>query len=357
MPTPRSEREQTDQRLRLERERSDRAASERLAAIDETADAVINLARARADELLAAARAKTDQQQPGRPASPSSSSLAAARNLEDETVREERAAADEALRKARAEQSLQITVERVETDQGLLSERAQADVALAARDEFMGVVSHELRNMLHGIIGFASLIEESSRGRQDEETTLHAERIQRSGARMDRLVGDLVDIASIEAGKLAVTPDLGDAAQVLREAVDTFQAQAAARGISLVLEVAAPLPQVEFDAARLLQVLANVLANAVKFTPAAGRIEVRLQRIGDELRFSLRDTGPGIPEGELVAIFERFHQVTRHDRRGVGLGLYISKCIVHGHGGRIWAESEIGAGSTFCFTLPVRATA
>jgi len=331
---------------------SDRAVGEKLAAIDETADAVIIRARARADEVLAAARARTDQQSAQPSASPSSS-LATERRLEDQVVREERAVADEALRIERSEKVAHFSAERVGTDQDLFSERARSDSALATRDEFLGVVSHDLRNMLNGIIGFAGLIEETAQEKHDEETISHAQRIQRSGARMSRLVGDLVDIACIQAGKLAVAPALGDASQVLREAVDTFQSQAAARKISLATEIVVPLAPVAFDAARLLQVLINLLSNAVKFTPPEGRIVVRLERVGMELKFAVSDTGSGIPADELVAIFDRFHQVTKNDLRGAGLGLYISKCIVQGHGGRIWAESTVGAGSTFCFTLPL----
>ncbi|HEX6275439.1 MAG TPA: ATP-binding protein, partial [Polyangiaceae bacterium] len=113
-------------------------------------------------------------------------------------------------------------------------------------------------------------------------------------------------------------------------------------------------PAVSFDPARVLQVLVNLLSNAIKFTPPNGRVVVGVECIGEELRFKVSDTGEGIPLAKLEAIFERFVQVTEKDRRGVGLGLYISKCIVQGHGGRIWAESTLGTGSTFCFTLPIQ---
>ena len=99
--------------------------------------------------------------------------------------------------------------------------------------------------------------------------------------------------------------------------------------------------------------LINLLGNAMKFTPADGKVVVRVERIEDEIRFAVSDTGVGIPPDSLETVFERFRQVTANDRRGVGLGLYIAKCIVQGHGGRIWAESTTGEGSTFCFTLPV----
>lgn len=109
----------------------------------------------------------------------------------------------------------------------------------------------------------------------------------------------------------------------------------------------------ELDHARILQLLANLVGNAIKFTPAGGRVVVHLEGTETELRFLVRDTGPGSRADHLESIFERFHQIERGDGRGVGLGLYISKCIVQGHGGHIWAESRPGEGSSFWFTLPL----
>jgi signal transduction histidine kinase len=174
---------------------------------------------------------------------------------------------------------------------------------------------------------------------------------------MNRLVGDLVDIASIEAGTLAVTRELGNPMQIVMEAVDTFQAQASASGVSLRAEIMPTSPLAAFDPARILQVLINLLTNALKFTPASGQVVVRVGPVEGELRFAVCDTGAGIPTDQLEAVFERFLQVTKNDRRGVGLGLYISKCIVQGHGGRIWAESTMGEGSTFSFTPPIQIAA
>jgi signal transduction histidine kinase len=341
---PRSEREQTNQSLRVEREQADRSREAEVAAIDEAADAVISLARARADAVLAAARAKTDAQSP--------TIAGNERVLEDQVLHDERAAADKALRGKRAEHVVHHSRQREETDKDLSSERARSDHALATRDEFLGIVSHDLRNMLNAVVGYASLIEtDVSQANHEEQVRSHAQRIRRSGARMSRLIGDLVDIASIEAGRLAVTREVGDPTHVVTEAVETFQAQASARGVSLVAEIVPP-PLVAFDPARILQVLTNLLSNAIKFTPPHGKVIVRVEHV-EELRFAVSDTGLGIPRDQLEAVFERFLQVTKSDRRGVGLGLYISKAIVQGHGGRIWAESTIGDGSTFYFTLPV----
>ena len=345
---PSPERRQTDESLRVEREKADLALGDDLMALDETADAVIAKARARADEVVAAARAKTDR----RPRTPESETVKRNRMLEDEVLEKERANADETLREERAAHVALLSAEREETDKDLLLERVRSDDTLATRDVFLGVVSHDLRNMLHAMITFAEVIAKEVSQGNHLHVLGHAQRIQRSGARMNRLIGDLVDVASIEAGGLAVTREVGDTTHVVTEAVDTLQAQASANGVSLVAEIVLPSPLVAFDPARILQVLINLLGNALKFTPAGGKVVVRAERLGDELRVSVSDTGEGIPSDKLEAIFERFLQVT-HDRRGVGLGLYISKCIVQGHGGRIWAESTIGEGSTFCFTLPI----
>lgn len=347
-----TEREQTDESLRQERERTDDALIEILAAIDETADAVISRARERADRVVAKARKETDRKAGIPSASPN---LARERELEDDSVIRERAAADEALSAERAVQTALLGIERSETDKDLSTERARYDKALATRDEFLGIVSHDLRNLLSGVVGFASLIEQGITQHKEQTMLLtYAQRIRRSGARMDRLIGDLVDVASIEAGVLAVTPEVGDPATVVAEAVETFQSQASAHSVSVTADVGPSATQVSFDPARILQVLTNLLSNALKFTGTGGKVMVTLETEGDDLRFGVADSGIGIPVDQLTAVFERYKQVHRNDRRGVGLGLYISKCIVQGHGGRIWAESEAGKGSTFYFTLPLR---
>jgi signal transduction histidine kinase len=352
-PPPNPEREQTDESLRSEREQADLALGEEPDAVDDAADAVINKARERADAVLAEARANTDRQT-GRVNVRASGIVAKERSLEDQAVREERADADESLRIERAEQVVLLSAERTETDKDLSSERARSDAALATRDAFLGVVSHDLRNILSGMMGFAGMISRDvSRDDHVERILAHAKHIQRSGARMNRLIGDLVDVASIEAGVLAVAREPGDPTHIVAEAVAAFQPQAAAKNVALTAETP-PLPSlVTFDPARLLQVLTNLLSNAIKFTPANGHVAVRTDRVGDEVVIAVSDTGVGIPSDQLEAVFARFVQVTKNDQRGVGLGLYISRSIVQGHGGRIWAESKIGEGSTFRVALPI----
>jgi signal transduction histidine kinase len=349
-----SQRQQTDESLRAEREKADVALTEGLEGIEELADSVITLARQRADEVLAAARAKVDGQarRPGGPLGPPAP-LVRERELENRALQEERDAADEVLRQERDEHVALLATERSETDRDLIEERDRADDALATRDEFLAIVSHDLRNLLNTVLGFAGLItQEVEREKYNARIVSDAQRIQRSGARMYRLIGDLVDVASIHSGTLAVTRREEDPTVLVEEALDTFLPQAIGRGITLRAELVTPLGVVAFDAARILQVLGNLLSNALKFTPPRGQVVLRVEPVERALRFSVSDTGPGIPPDRLEEIFDRYLQVRSDDRRGVGLGLYISRCIVLGHGGRIWAESGGDGGSTFRFTLP-----
>ncbi len=354
----RSEREQTDESLRVEREKVDLALEDDFAAVDATADAVISRARERADKLLAAARAKTDGVTAASTASSTSRTIIETERVaEDRALQKERAAADETLREERAEKIDLLSAEREDTDKDLLSERERADDAVARRDEFLGIVSHDLRTMLNAMVGFAALIaKDATHADHAQRVVSHAQRIQRSGARMDRLIGDLVDVASIHAGALTVSREPADPAPIVTEVIDTFQAQASAAGLSLVADIRPTGTAAAFYPARILQVLGNLVGNALKFTPSGGRVVVRVEPVGSDLLFTVSDTGVGIPEDKLESIFTRFSQVAV-DRRGVGLGLYISRAIVQGHGGRIWAESTLGKGSTVRFTLPVSSAA
>ena len=356
------EREQTDESLRMERQKTDRALSERKA-IDARADQVIRRARESADAVLTEARDKADEGLDAHtPGGSPSTTLAQERVLEDEALVAERTSADERVRSVREESARALSrllpLERDKTDRYLLSERARSDDALSNRNDFLGIVSHDLRNLLGGIVIGAGLL--SKTAPEDDagnETRVVTGRIQRYAARMNRLIGDLLDVSSIDAGRLALARERADATLLLAEAADLFQSVASAKGVSLETEIVERPLLAEFDHDRMIQVLANLITNSVKFTAQGGHIRVRGERAGHDLRFSVSDTGVGVPDTMLEAIFERFCQVGKGDRRGVGLGLYISKCIVEAHGGRIWAESKLGEGSTLSFTLPGGANA
>ncbi|WP_437302989.1 ATP-binding protein [Sorangium sp. So ce388] len=355
---PRPEREETDESLRRERDATDRALAERRALIEAKSDAAVIRARERADAALSAAREDADQQsQESRLPGQASEAVAEERSLEDVLVRGERALADESLRRERAEHarilSKLLPLERDKTDRHLLTERARSDDAVAHRDDFLGIVSHDLRNLLSGIVLSVDLLSQDTPAPDEEsEAAMAAKRIRRYAARMSRLIDDLVDVASIESGKLATNVGRGDASALLADAVGMFQPMASDRGITLELDIAdRPLPT-DFDQERVLQVLSNLLMNSIKFTSPGGRIRVRGERAEGELLVSVSDTGPGIPVDMLELVFERFWQVGKKDRRGLGLGLYICKSIIEAHGGKIWVESRMGEGSTFYFTIP-----
>ena len=358
-PTASPEREQTDENLREERQKTDLALAATQESIEEDADAVVERARDQADAVLVAARDKADEQaDPAAPHAIPSAAIAEERVIEDEALSEERQAADESLRlerEARARVLLRhLPLERDATDKTLLTERARSDAALATRDDFLGMVCHDLRDLLNGVLVTSQLLAAKLGEHKDGEPLLRdTERIQRYGARMNRLIGDLVDIASIDAGKLAVTAARGDAAMLVGEAVDALQAIAAAKSVGLEAEPMAAALLADFDHDRMLQVIANLISNSIKFTPAGGRIGVSCARSQAMLTFCVSDTGQGIQQDMLEAVFERFWQVGKNDRRGLGLGLYISKCIVEAHGGAIRAESTLGAGTRMIFTLPV----
>ena len=239
-----------------------------------------------------------------------------------------------------------LPLERQKTDRYLLTERARADDAVAHRDDFLGIVTHDLRDLLSGIVMCAALLPDST-----PEPNGTKQRIQRYAARMNRLIGDLTDVASIDAGQLKVVPTLADWSALIEEVAAIFTPSAAAQGVTLEIALAERSLPMRFDHDRMLQVLANLLANSLKFTPRGGKIRVEAELGSNELRCAVHDTGSGMPAHMLEAIFQRFWQRS-NDRRGVGLGLYITRCIVEAHRGRIWAESTEGVGTTLRLALP-----
>ena len=209
-----------------------------------------------------------------------------------------------------------LPLERDATDQYLLTERARSDDALATRDDFLGMVSHDLRDLLNGIVVSSQLLAQKLEKHSDRERLLlETTRIERYGARMNRLIGDLVDVASIDAGKLAMQTVQGDVSSLVVEAVEALQITASAKGVSLAVRDVQELCLAEFDHDRMLQVLANLIANSIKFTPKGGSIRVHCERVGESLEFCVDDTGEGIPAAMLEAVFERFWQVGKNDRR------------------------------------------
>jgi signal transduction histidine kinase len=279
---------------------------------------------------------------------------ASERHPSREAVRESRDRTNENMRSERSHRSAFLSAfPEAATNNDLIGECADADTVTTAQEDLLADVSHDLRAMLGGLaISAALLIAEAPVGKDGDKIRRHAGASHRALARMTRLVNDLLDTASIEAGKLAIVPEPVDVGRLVSEVVEAFTSMAAAKNI--VLDAALPKPRLSasLDDLRILQVLENLVSNAIKFTPVGGNVSIRIRATAHRIQFVVSDTGIGIPEDKLAAIFERFHQVNK-DRRGLGLGLHISKSIVEAHGGRIWAKSEVGIGSTFYVELPI----
>jgi signal transduction histidine kinase len=268
------------------------------------------------------------------------------RDPADEAVGDEQRLPAQALARERSE------VGRL---QGLLEGRTQAlsiaNDALDLRDEFLAIVSHDLRNPLNAIALNTQLLERLVSS-SDPRLGRISRSLDSSIAQMQRIISDLLDLAAIEAGKLSVQLRPGDARNPIEEAVETSRSVSAEKSIALDARIGPdPLPA-RFDPGRIVQVLDNLIHNALKFTPNGGRISVEGRRMNHVVEIRVHDTGPGLKPEEVLVIFDRFRQVEKRGRRALGLGLYISRSIVESHGGQIWAESVPGEGSTFLFTLP-----
>jgi len=282
--------------------------------------------------------------------------LRAEREITDEAIKAERRRADAATERER-----RLYQASAKSSAGLLSEEQESHrktrTALTTREEFLAIVSHDLRNPLNHIFMAAqNLLEEPG---EPKEVKVIASSINRSAGEMLRLIHDLLDIERIAIGKLVLHYEKHDVSEIIKEVVGDFKGDAAAKDIALTAK-AEECHEVFCDRSRVVQVLSNLIGNAIKFTPVKGQICVSCSRTGPEskeVQVSVSDTGAGIAPEKIGTIFERFSQINSQDRRGIGLGLYIAKMMVEEHPGRIWVESKLGEGSTFHFTLPVRSGA
>jgi PAS domain S-box-containing protein len=225
------------------------------------------------------------------------------------------------------------------------------------KDEFVALVSHELRTPLTSIRGYLELVLDGEAGDVTDEQRQFLGVVERNANRLLGLVGDLLFLAQIEAGKLSLEVGAVDLAAVAAESVETARPLAEEKDITLTLATS-PLALLAGDRVRLAQLLDNLVSNAIKFTPEGGRVDVRASSSRGNAILEVRDTGMGIPAEEQEHIFERFFRTARATEQaiqGTGLGLAISKAIVHAHGGRITLASTEGEGATFRVTIPIRA--
>jgi signal transduction histidine kinase len=231
----------------------------------------------------------------------------------------------------------------------------QLEATSQHKSDFLANMSHELRTPLNAIIGFSEVLLERMFGEINSKQKEYLEDILSSGRHLLSLINDILDISKVEAGRMELQLGPVDLRFVLQNAVSLVRERATRQGISVALDVDAAVGTIEADERRLKQILFNLLSNAVKFTPAGGRVILSAAGIDDAVQISVRDTGIGIQNEDHDRIFEEFQQAGPGKAvEGTGLGLALAKRFVEMHGGRIWVESAVGAGSAFTFTLPVQ---
>ncbi len=263
-----------------------------------------------------------------------------------------------------AERGRSIAERSSDKYKALASENARlhehAQQAVRAREQILAVVSHDLRSPLGTILLVTDMLAQA-----EETEDLRGElpraigKIKRAAGRMLRLIEDLLDFSSIEAGQLSIRRQPHDSGSIIQETVVAIESVAQAKELRVTAEIDPDLPKAYCDRDRILQVLSNLVGNAIKVAAKGGRITLRVSSEtgtegapGHELLFAVSDDGPGISEEDVKSLFERYWRSGEATYKGTGLGLPIARGIVSAHGGRIWVESELGRGATFLFTVP-----
>jgi two-component system sensor histidine kinase GlrK len=221
--------------------------------------------------------------------------------------------------------------------------------------DFFSSMSHELRTPLTSIKEGTGLLLDGVGGDTTEKQRKLLSILAEESNRLISVVNSLLDLSKMEAGMMAYDFEITHVDPLIKRAIAEITPLVEAKGIRLENEMDGTLPPLKMDPERILQVLRNLLGNAVKFTPKGGLVRVAAKPSNGKLAISVKDSGPGIPAESLTSIFEKFNQGSRqtpHARQGTGLGLAIANSIITSHGGKIWAESELGKGSTFIFVLP-----
>jgi signal transduction histidine kinase len=228
----------------------------------------------------------------------------------------------------------------------------EAQRAIRTREDVLAIVSHDLKNPLATIELAVNLLRgfESIDANQVKE---FINKVQRSADHMEVLIADLLDLARIQSGTFAVVVSADSLSHVIMPVIDRMRALAEAKQQTIEVDIPSSLPSVAIDLHRIGQVVSNLVSNAIKFTPQEGTIRVSARQRDGKIVVFVADTGPGIPQEYLSKIFDWFWRTPETKQKGSGLGLSIAKGIVEAHGGTIWAESQSGKGSLFCFTMPV----
>ena len=256
--------------------------------------------------------------------------------------------------------AMEVAPVRTDTDEGWGAVAVVRDITAERqleqmRRQFISDASHEIRTPLTSIGGFAAAIADGTAA-TPEERTRSAALIAKQVERLTRLVNELLDLSRIESGAVQLELAEVELPDLIADAVEAFSGQAQEKDVRLTVDLPSDLPAVSADADRIYQVLVNLLSNALRFNPPAGEVQITARTAGGCVRVEVKDSGPGIPADQLPRIWERFHRADPSRARengGTGLGLAIVRSIVEAHGGMVSADSEVGSGSTFSFTLPV----
>src|SRR5207249_9512718 len=234
----------------------------------------------------------------------------------------------------------------------------QLEVASQHESEFLANMSHELRTPLNAIIGFSEVLTDRMFGELNEKQEEYLKDIYASGTHLLSLINDILDLSKIEAGRMELELTDFDLPTALDNALMLVRERAGRRSITLQTSVDERLGQIQADERKIRQVVLNLLSNAIKFTPEGGRIEVGAVPKDGFVEVSVSDTGVSIAPEDQEKVFEEFRQVGTAEKKaeGTGLGLTLCRKFIELHGGRIWVKSEVGAGSTFTFAIPVSST-
>jgi len=373
----------TDASLGAERATTDQAADRAAARSHRVLDDLIERDRISVDERILKYRETADATLAvKRSAAPAGDGLVATeRELADDEKRTERDITDSIFDGQRRRADAALETERRElqrdqgrlrsyrhdTDQRLSTERSEADESTAMLDtmrnaltdaksqqerriDIFAMVTHDLRSPLSIIAANADLIAKDGAAASSRDA---AEQITLAAARMERLLRDLLDFARFESGSLRIVKRRHDVGHLVTEVFQAYRPLFEERRMTLTLETPPEGVVASFDHGRILQVISNLLGNAMKFMPSGGTTSLSVAQQDAQIEFELSDSGPGIHPDQLPHVFERFWQVDSDARRGLGLGLYICEQLVVAHGGRIWVESDVGEGATFRFTLPL----
>ena len=249
-----------------------------------------------------------------------------------------------------------LAIQNARLFQELEDKSRQLEAASQHKSEFLANMSHELRTPLNAIIGFSEVLSERMFGELNEKQEEYLKDIHASGQHLLSLINDILDLSKVEAGRMDLELTNVNLPATLDNALTLVRERAGRHGIALHLDIDDRVEQVRADERKIRQVVLNLLSNAIKFTPAGGRIDIRAVPVDGAVEVSVSDTGVGIAPEDQEAIFEEFRQVGTAAKKveGTGLGLALSRKFVELHGGRIWVKSQVGVGSTFTFTMPVR---